>query len=294
MTHPDLTDAMRQATQTLAPEDPDHLISTAIRRGAQRRSRRRLLTGIGTAAVVGAAATGVLQLGPQADGPAPAADPQHAQTPTPPASPPASAAPTATPSYASGSLSEVPGGPQIPTQRGLASDRALARATSELLAGEPAQLTVSAVQGSGNGGHEADTSTDGRRVDFKLDGMAASVAVGRWDGYHAVGASLDGEQLVATDGKSACERAFQLHPALQCVQTTEGWYSVGLPAAGPAQPDAKELWVSLYTDDGWVVHVQSMNTVAEKQGSAVRAQPALSQAESLKLARSARWFRTSA
>ena len=56
-------------------------------------------------------------------------------------------------------------------------------------------------------------------------------------------------------------------------------------------PDSsKELVVTLYTDDGWAIMVDSYNTPGEKAGGPLQELPPLDVARALEVAQSPRWF----
>lgn len=296
MTTPELTDTMRRATADLYPDSAEALVRRAVVAGERRRLRNRLAVGVPSAAVLGLVATTVVLTTHGSDAPGREASVVPATRPA--------AAPT---TYAPGSRTEVPGGPVIPTDRRIVGDAALRQVARDLVAtGTLTGLSVAHVTGSGVGSHLADTSTDGRALSFQVDGAGAWIAVGRWDGYHAVGfddsdlqvveGGLDdalagaSDQKVATTAREACGGAYRVSPAIDCTRTAEGWYSVSRPNAGGEVAGAKELWVELYTPDGWVVRVHTLNTAGEKQGPRVGDGTAISEADSLAIARSPLWF----
>ena len=119
----------------------------------------------------------------------------------------------------------------------------------------------------------------------------------RWDGIAAVGTTLavdptgPAHEKIATTAAEACAGAYLTYPAIECRESPAGWYSVARPSQGDAMPDEfQELALALYTPDGYAVRVTSYNTPGEKVGPAVAEQPVLTEAESLALASSQRWF----
>lgn len=288
-TTPELTDTMRRATDDLAPGSSDRILARALVGGQRRRVRHQLTVGASSAAVLGVVATTVLL----ATG---GSNEAHRDAPPVASAVPKVAAPSSTPTtYAPGSRTEVPGGPVIPTDRTIVDDASLQQVTRDLVShGQLTGLTVHHVTGSGVDAHLADTSTDGRAMSFRVDGAGAWIAVGRWDGYHAVGIEDVRHdhpgQKAATTAREACGGSYQSFPATRCTKAPEGWYVVAHPSAGGAVAGATELEVDLYTDDGYVVHVHSLNTAGEKQGPRVGTGTAIDEADSLAIARSPRWF----
>lgn len=296
MTAPELTETMRRATADLAPESSERILERALVAGSRQRLRHRAAVGLSAAAVLGVVATTVvLANSPRDTGPG-----------TPVAAASKSAQPSGSPTYAPGSATEVPGGPVIPTNRTIIDDASLKQVARELVGNDSLTgLSVQHIAGSGSSQHLADTTTDGRVLSFQLDGAAAWIGIGRWDGYHAVGFPDDFQvssnsladirrrptgQKVAYTAQEACGGAYRTYPAIACTESPEGWYSVTRPNAGTQVAGAKELWVDLYTEDGWVIRVHSLNTPGEKQGPKISDETAVSQADSLDIARSARWF----
>lgn len=290
MTNQELTDLMRRAADDLDPAASRRILERAVAGGERKRFTRHLAVGGSSAAALGVVATIAVVVATTGGGPTPDAPVAAASN--------VAGQPSADPTYSPGSETEVPGGPVVPTDRTLVSDTALAQVLRDLLpAGSVTGLDLTHVVGSGDGGHLADTNKAGRMMSFHLDGAAAYVAVGRWDGYHAVGSEdveVDGKtqlrQKVATTAREACGGSYRTFPAITCTQAAEGWYSVMRPNAGGAVAGAKELWVELYTDDGYVVRVHSLNTAGEKQGPKVADEPVIDTAASLTLVRSPRWF----
>lgn len=281
MTGSDLQQTMRTATDDLHPAAPEELLSRALVAGDRRRTRRRVGVGVASVAALGLAATGIMAFA-GLPGSRSAQVGVAGQT---------TAQPTVSDTHTA-PLDPIAEGPSVPTQRRLVGDDALKAAVRDLLAPASAQeLSVEHVVGSGVGGHMDDTTTDGRLIGFKVNGAAASIGVGRWDGYHAVGTTQTepAEPLVATTAEQACSGAFQQAPANVCTSTPDGWYTVGHPSAGGAA-GSKELWVDLFTEDGFVIRVHTLNTAAEKQGDPVQDDTALTEAQSLELARSGAWF----
>ncbi|HVK29239.1 MAG TPA: hypothetical protein VM575_12920, partial [Nocardioides sp.] len=204
-------------------------------------------------------------------------------------------------SYAPGSETEVPGGPEIPTERGIVGDARLVAAVQDLLAADGA-VSGAEVEHVSTGvtGHMADPTRDGRRVDVLLDGMGTSITIQRWDGYSAVGiadpaATSDADlgQRVATTAIEACGGAYRAFPPIDCRAVDGGASSSGWPSQGAGMPDSyKELVVTLYTDDGWAIMVDSYNTPGEKAGGPLQELPPLDAARALQVAQSPRWFTT--
>lgn len=290
MTHPDLQDLMRRASDDLAAPETERLVAHAVRAGTRRRTRRRALEVLSVTAVVGLVAGGALLLtggdNPQTLAPTTSATRSATDPVTSPD--PQDLVDKALATYDPGSATRVPEGPSIDTTRRLASDTALEQTLRRLLDGRAQNLTLTHVLGSGVGGHLAETSTDGRSLSFAVDGAAAQVMLGRWDGYAAVGVDERGDPMAVVHPKSACEAPHQGTPQ-ECVESPAGWYTVGHPNAG-GEPGGQELWVDLYTADGWVVRVHSLNTAGEKVGGPVTEGTALDEAESLALASSPNWF----
>lgn len=281
---PQLAETMRRATEDLYPESSERILDRALIAGSRRRRRRHhLAVGLSSAAVLGVVATSVILV--STGGRAPGREAPFA----------AASSPAAT--YAPGSATEVPGGPVIPTDRRIVDDESLQQVIRDLAGnGNLTGLAVEHVTGSGVGRHPADRTTDGRAMSFQVDGGAAWIAIGRWDGYHAVGFEDSGvnaplQQKVATTAREACGGSYRTFPAITCAPSPEGWYSVTHPNAGGVS-GSKELWVDLYTEDGYVVRVHSLNTANEKQGSPVSTRTSISEADSLAIARSPRWFTT--
>ncbi|NPC98404.1 hypothetical protein [Nocardioides sp. zg-DK7169] len=312
MTDQTLADLLRHAPDDLDPTTADRILGAAMTSGTRRRRGRHL-------AIAGAAlsSAAVLALAVSASGVVGGSDPR---SPAVAGAPDPSPAVTSEPAAAPDPGDADTRGPVIATDRAIADDAALRAGLTDLLAGagELSGLSVAA--------HEtSDPSTigappEGRRVGFLLDGGAASVVVQRWDGIAAVGSTLalgdpSGErrdriaaagrtpaqgdtsiapgEMVATTAAEACAGAYQTYPAIECREAPAGWYSVARPSQGDAMPDSyRELLVSLYTPDGYVVRVDSFNTPGEKVGPVVAEQPVLTEAESLALASSDLWFVT--
>lgn len=304
MTDTQLGNLLRQVPDELDPAAADRILHGALEDGARRRRGRRLAVagaGLSTAAVVAAVAAvsalGVDGSGTSTDDPA-----TTTTTTTSPSSPSPTGAPSPT-VYPEGSRTQVPGGPVIETDRAVAEDPVLLAAARDLLpAGVASGLDVSHTWSS-DPSHMADESRDGRAVSLSLDGASVTVTIQRWDGYAAVGVGNleemrdhpeDGfhpEQKAATTAREACAGSYQVMPPIDCTEDAGGWHRVDRPSQGAATPDTyKELFVQLYTDDGYVVTVDSYNTPAEKAGPPVADEPVLTVAESLSLARSDRWF----
>ncbi|WP_166392329.1 hypothetical protein [Nocardioides ochotonae] len=290
MTDQTLADLLRHAPDDLDPTTADRILGAAMTSGTRRRRGRHL-------AIAGAAlsSAAVLALAVSASGVVGGSDPSSpAVAGAPDPSPAVTSEPAATPDPGDADTR----GPVIATDRAIADDAALRAGLTDLLAGagELSGLSVAA--------HEtSDPSTigaplEGRRVGFLLDGGAASVVVQRWDGIAAVGSTLalgdpkgPAGEKVATTAAEACAGAYQTYPAIECREAPAGWYSVARPSQGDALPDSfQELTVALYTPDGYVVRVDSFNTPGEKVGPVVAEQPVLTEAESLALASSQRWF----
>jgi hypothetical protein len=299
VTDTELGRLLRGLPDQLDPAAADRLLGAALADGSRRRRGRRLLVAAGTAgsaaavAVVAVAVTGLTG--------APAAvDPAPAATTSAPVVPTASPTPT---HYAEGSETEVPGGPVIPTDRSVAGDDVLRATLLDLLpADRVADLEVTHTWSS-DPTHMADHTRNGRALTFRFDGGGASVVIQRWDGYAAVGiepapdgglpTTLDGGlvQKVASTAREACQGAYRAFPPLECTQDPGGWRSVSHPSQGADAPAShRELYVRLFTDDGYVITVDSYNTPGEKVGDTVADEPVLSLDQSLALARSSAWF----
>jgi len=297
MTSTELTDLMRRESEELDPVSSQRILADALRGGARRRLRRHLTVGASAAAVVAVMAIGTgfaISNGPSGTGDAGTGG---------------WAAPSTEPTKAPGSPTEVPDGPVIETDRGIVGDAALLAVTRDLLPanGVVTDLDVSHIESS-DPTHAADSTRNGRRVSFKLDGAGASVTIQRWDGYAAVGWAVDDlKQIagpdgalegieglppkVATTAREACGGSYQSFPLIECDESEEGWYSVGRPSQGATAPDTyQELLVQLYTHDGYVIRVDSYNTSGEKAGPLLAESPVLTFAESLTMARSPLWF----
>lgn len=297
MTDPGLTDLLQTATSPWDPSSADRILTESIRAGARRRRRRHLAVTVGagaTAAVV--AGVGVALAGggdtvrgedPVATRPGSGADTSAARQD----------APTR---YSPGSETEVPGGPEIPTERDLVGDARLVAAVQDLLAadGDVTDVEVEHVS-TAIVGHLADRTRDGRRVDFLLDGMSTSITLQRWDGYAAVGiadptapGATELGQRVATTAMEACAGSYRVFPPIDCRPVDGGASSAGWPSQGAAMPASyKELLVALYTDDGWVIQVDSYNTPGEKSADGpLQELPPLDAARQLAIAQSPRWF----
>lgn len=299
MTDPQLGDLMRRVPDQLDADAADRILGAALSSGDRRRHGRRLAvvgTGVSAAAVVAVAVAAAGLSGPGTAHDEPTA---VASEPTAPLS---SAAPT----YARGSRDEVPGGPVIDTDRAIADDDALAAAVRALLPeGEIDNVQVAHVE-SRVSGHRADKTRDGRQVSLAYDGASVALTVQRWDGYAAVGVAGIGdadhledvlsrgdqlEQQVATTAREACAGAYTVSPPMQCTEDEGGWHRIARPSQGASAPDTyQELYVTFFTDDGWVITVDSYNTPAEKSGPPVADEPVLSVEESLAMVRSDRWF----
>lgn len=298
MTDPDLTDLLQRAADPFDPSSTERILADGLRGGTRRRRHRHLAVTVG----VGASAAAVAGLGVVLAG---GGDTVRGEDPlaTQPGSPAASATATGpsdgVTSYGPGSATEVPEGPEIPTDRGIVGDDRLAAVVQDLL-GTEGTVTDIEVEHVSTAvvGHMADATRRGRRVSFLLDGMGTTITIQRWDGYAAVGVadplatSEDGlGQRVATTAAEACGGAYRSFPAIECTAVDGGAYEAGWPSQGAGMPDThKELAVALYTDDGWFVHVDSYNTPGEKAGAPLQALPPLVEARSLEIAQSARWF----
>lgn len=296
MTDPGLTDLLQRATDPFDPSSAERILADSLHEGVRRRRRRHLAV----TATVGATAAAVAGLGVVLVG---GGDTVRGEDPvaTRPGSPAAtSTAPQDGPtSYAPGSETEVPGGPEVPTDRDVVGDARLVAAVQELLASSGA-VTGTDVEHVSTAvtGHMADTTREGRRVDFLLDGMGTSITIQRWDGYSAVGiadptatSEADLGQRVATTAMEACAGAYRVFPPVACTPVDGGAYEAGWPSQGAAVPDThKELLVTLFTDDGWAIQVDSYNTPGEKAGGPLQELPPLDAARALEIAQSARWF----
>ena len=296
MTH-ELSDLLQRGADRLDPLSGQRILDQAIARGASRRRRRRLAAGSSAFAITAVTCTGVVLT----TGGGPGTAPSVVEDPAPATAPPAAPSASAEPSYAPGSDTQVPEGPVVVTDRKVVEDAALAAVTRDLLAaeGEVGDVTVEHVATS-SPSHMADRTREGRRVSLTYDGAMASVTIERWDGYAAVGIEgmgpgvdpREAEQRAATTAREACGGSYKVFPAIRCQEAAEGWYSVMRPYQGDTMPAThQQLLVSLFTDDGYVVRVDSYNTAAEKAGAVVADDPVLTLAESLALARSPRWFR---
>lgn len=298
MTDPQLGDLMRRVPDELASDAADRILGAALADGVRRRRSRRLAVagaGLSAAAVAAIAVAGLSGADTAAD------------EPTVVASSPTSPLPTVVATaYPRGSKDVVPGGPVIDTDRAIADDDALAAAVRDLLPeGEIDNVQVAHVE-SRISGHRADKTRDGRQVSLAYDGASVAVTVQRWDGYAAVGvAGIEDaanlrdalsredqlEQQVATTAREACAGAYTVSPPMRCTEDDGGWHRVARPSQGASAPDTyQELYVTFFTDDGWVITVDSYNTPAEKSGPPVADDPVLSVEESLAMVRSDRWF----
>ncbi|MGN0062930.1 MAG: hypothetical protein ACI379_01710 [Nocardioides sp.] len=281
-----------RTSPTLTPAAADRILDHALVGGARRRRRRHLVTATCSLAAAAVVATGA------AVATLPTAPQERDDVATAPAAAPE---PTA---YDLGSATEVPEGPVVETSRAVAGDAALDATLRALLpAGTVEGLEVHHVESS-DPSHMADKTRDGRRLDLTLDGRAVSVTIQRWDGYAAVGidaegldaedfqsGDLDPQQRAATTAREACGGSYQVFPAIECEQGDGGWYSVARPSQGAASPaDAKELLVEFYSEDGYVVRVDSYNSAGEKLGQPLSSATPLDVQQSLALATSARWF----
>lgn len=297
MTDPTLTDLLHHAADPLDPLAAERILAGSVHGGDRRRRRRHLVVTAAAGGVAAAVTVGGLSAAGGGDN-VRGEDPRIVATQPDPttATEPADGAT----SYAPGSETELPGGPQIPTDRRLVGDDRLAGVVQGLLArdGAVTDLRVEHVS-TAVVGHSADPTREGRRVDLLLDGMGTSITLQRWDGYAAVGianptARTESEvgQRVATTAVEACGGAYRVFPAVECSLVEGGAYHAGWPAQGAAMPDThKELLVTLYTDDGWAIQVDSYNTAEEKAGGGpVRELPPLDEARSLEIAQSAAWF----
>ncbi|QSR28865.1 hypothetical protein CFH99_24905 [Nocardioides aromaticivorans] len=293
MTDHGLTDLLQRATEPFDPSSADRIIADSIHGGARRRRRRHLAV----TATAGVAAAAVAGLGVLLAG---GGDTVRGEDPlaTQPGSPTSAPADGPT-SYDPGSETEVPGGPEIPTDRGIVGDARLVAAVQELLASS-GTVTGAEVEHVSTGvtGHLADTTREGRRIDLLLDGMGTSITIQRWDGYSAVGVADPGPnseedpgQRVATTAQEACAGAYRVFPPVECTSVAGGAYEAGWPSQGAGTPDTyKELVVTLFTDDGWAIQVDTYNTPGEKAGVPLRELPPLSAARALEIAQSPRWF----
>jgi hypothetical protein len=292
MTDPQLGDLLRRVPDDLDPAAADRILATALVDGSRRRRTRRLgVAGAGlSAASVVTVAVAATALGGSG-----ATTKRPADVATDPATPLPSVVAT---TYPEGSGTEVPGGPVIETDRVLSDDAALLDAVRDLLpAGEVGDLEITRTA-SLTRGHLADRTRDGRQLSLSFDGAGVSVTLQRWDRYAAVGLEdprsgdfSDLDQMVATTAREACEGAYSVYPPMRCTEDAGGWHRVSRPSQGAAMPDSyQELYVTLFTDDGFVVTVDSYNTPAEKGGPPVADEPVLTVAESLAMVRSDRWF----
>jgi hypothetical protein len=293
MTDLQLGDLLRHAPDDLDPATADRILGAALVSGTRRRRGRRLaLAGatLSSAAVLAVAVSASGLVGgasePQstgaADSPEPGPVPQQELSASPVPGEPAAS------------------GPVIPTDRAIAPQPTLLDVTIDLLDGAGELSDVSSIPFPTSDPSLPRAPRDGRRVDFLLDGGAASVTLQRWDGIAAVGSTLavhgdpangPAEEKVATTAAEACAGAYLTYPPIECRETPAGWYSVARPSQGDAMPDTfQELMVALYTSDGYVVRVGSFNSPGEKVGPVVDEQPVLTEAESLALASSPRWF----
>ncbi|MQW75474.1 hypothetical protein GHK92_06285 [Nocardioides sp. dk4132] len=289
MTDLQLGDLLRQAPDDLDPATADRILEAALVSGTRRRRGRRLAmagAALSSAAVVALAvsASGLVGTDPGPRGPAVAGAPEP---------PPA----TTEPPDAPGPGEADTEGPVVPTDRAIADQPTLLAVTTDLLAGagELSGLSVAAHETSNPS--RLGAPLEGRRVDFSLDGGGASVTLQRWDGIAAVGSTLavdptgPAREKIATTAAEACAGAYLTSPAIECRESPAGWYSMARPSQGDAMPDTfQELMVTLYTPDGYVVRIDSYNTPGEKVGPVVAEQPVLTEAESLALASSQRWF----
>ncbi|MEV7428891.1 hypothetical protein AB0N29_04670 [Nocardioides sp. NPDC092400] len=301
MPETELTDLLRREADEhpLDRGSSERILRDALAAGARRRRGRRLAVGACAAAAATVVVGSGLALGDR-DGGTTARDPA-ASTGTGPVETVGPGPADPEPTYAEGSATEVPGGPVVATDRRIADERVLAAVARDLLPpdGVVADLRVEQTATS-IVSHRADRTREGRLVSFTLDGAGASVTLQRWDGYAAVGvASLPGpgeeepERKAATTAREACAGAYRSFPPIECTPTDGGWYSQMRPSQGAAMPDTyQELLVALYTDDGYVVVVDSYNTSAEKSGELVADQPVLDPQQSLAIAGSPRWFVT--
>ncbi|XBB67406.1 hypothetical protein ABFU82_25410 [Nocardioides sp. WV_118_6] len=273
MTDTELTDLITRTCAGIDPPGADvqaRILGDALSDGRRRRSRhrRRVATAWTSAALV-VAVTGAAGLVGVLDGSGPgegdrdvAVEPTtHTASPTP--------SPTAATTYAPGT------GPVIATERRLVPDAALADVTAGLV---PPGVALTGLEVEHVGSRVItlmnDTSRDGRRVSFLLDGASASVTLQRWDGYAAV-AGPARKQRVTTTAREACQGAYRISPAPRCTQVDGGWLLIE-PGRGD---DQQELWVSYYTDDGFLVGV-------------VAPEPRLDRTQARALVTSPRWFTT--
>ena len=285
MTDRGLTDLFQRATDRLDPASVDRILAESLGGGTRRRRRRHLAV----TATVGVTAAAVTGLGVVLTGGGTTTRGED----------PLATQPAPSASYAPGSETEVPGGPEIATDRAIVGDGELAAAVRDLAAGTGVVTGVEVEHvATAVVGHTADTTRDGRRIDFLLDGMGTSITIQRWDGYAAVGfanptasdeAGLG--QRVATTALEACAGAYQVFPPVTCRPVDGGAVSSGRPSQGASAPDThKELLVTLFTDDGWAIQVDSYNTPGEKAGGPLRELPPLTVERSLQLLQSPRWF----
>jgi hypothetical protein len=299
---PELTELLRRQSEALDPAAGERILAQSLAGGARRRRSRQAavtLSGLVAAAVV---ATGVAAV----TGGTPESAPDRGPAASPSAGATGSPAPTAEPTYDEGSATEVPGGPMIPTGRVVVDEEALGESAGyQLVDRRPGDKTVSDqitrirvhhIESS-TPSHMADRTRNGRRIDVTFEDAGVSIAIQRWDGYAAVGidpqaspaasGEIDGPQKAATTAREACAGSYRAFPPVACTEVPEGWYSVSRTGQGAY----RELLVTLYTHDGYVVRVESRNSLAEKSGPPVADQPVLTEAKSLDLARSPEWFR---
>lgn len=303
MSDTELADLMTRTPPALEPDIARRILDEALVSGTGRRRRRHFITGACSVAALATVATGISLVTAVSDSDELGRRPDQAGAPasTLPPSPPTT--------YAAGSETEVPGGPVIPTDRRIASDPMLALLVPALLP-DAARLGDQVVDvevthsESSSPSHMADKTRNGRTISFTLDGAAASVEIQRWDGYAAVGidnfdvlldpknhVGEDPGQRVATTAREACGGAYRSATLATCEQTEGGYYWVSRPDQGDAMSKTyKELYVSYFTDDGYVIRVDSYNTGSEKSGPVVATEPVLSVQESLALATSPEWF----
>lgn len=296
MTDSGLTDLLQRATDPLDSASAERILAGSLREGERRRRRRH----VAVTATAGLSAAAVTALGVVVAG---GGDTVRGEDPvaTRPGSPTAGTTEPADgpTTYSPGSETEVPGGPEIPTDRGIVADERLVAVVQDLLAAD-GQVTDVEVEHVSTAvvGHLADATRRGRQVSLLLDGMNATITLQRWDGYAAVGIANPGAtteaglgQRVATTAAEACAGAYRSFPAVACTAVAGGAYEAGWPSQGAAMPDTyKELALGLYTDDGWVVHVSSYNTAGEKAGGVLQELPPMDVARALEIAQSPRWF----
>lgn len=297
MTEPGLTDLLHRAADPLDPAGAERILTGSLR-GGDRRRRRRHLAATAAAGGLAMAVAGVAVTAAGGGDTTRGEDP--AIVATQPGSPAATAPGEGTTSYAPGSETEVPEGPEIPTDRGIVGDDRLAAVVRDLLADDGAVTDVEVAHVStALVGHLADPTRRGRQVSLLLDGMGTTITLQRWDGYAAVGiadptaGTEEGMgQRAATTAMEACRGAYRVFPPVACEAVAGGAWQAGWPSQGAAMPDShKELSVALYTDDGWFVHVDSYNTSGEKAGGGpLRELPPLDVDRSLAIAQSPRWF----